>query len=150
MVSQGVDIQLSGATSFGLQLNGSYTYQNSEYAKGEDRGEGFNTSIPEHVLSLGGTYSLPGDKWTLGAQTRVQSKQYNEGTRSGIDYQIEQGTVALLDLMLQYRISDSSIVKLNINNLFDREYYERVFLTTSANHYGEPRSFFLTYRLSFQ
>lgn len=149
IISQGVDIHVSGATTFGLQLNGSYTYQDSEYAEGNRKGDGFNTDHPEHILNLSGTYNLPGDKWTLGAQVRFQSKQYIEGINDGAAYRVEESSVSLLDLILQYRIDDSSTIKLKIANLFDENYFESVSFPRGNNHYGTPRSFLLNYRLSF-
>lgn len=58
---------------------------------------------------------------------------------------------AVWDANAQYRINDQASLRLVVNNLFDRRYYEssRVGTNGMNNFYGEPRNIALTLKASF-
>ncbi|MNP44968.1 Ferripyoverdine receptor precursor [compost metagenome] len=53
--------------------------------------------------------------------------------------------------MLNYQASEHLDVRLNLNNVFDKKYYQSIAGNTGygGNLYGDPRNFMLTTRWSF-
>jgi len=62
---------------------------------------------------------------------------------------IRQKGYALVGLNASYDISRQATVRLNIDNLFDKHYYQGLGWSTGGNQPGAPRSFGVTldYRL---
>lgn len=55
----------------------------------------------------------------------------------------------MLGAMLQYRIDPKWTLSLNLDNLLDKVYYDRIGDTGGGNFYGTPRSAALTLRGKF-
>ena len=52
--------------------------------------------------------------------------------------------------MAGYRLGERSDIQLNVNNIFDRKYYQAISASVSdGNIYGEPRNFMLTAKYRF-
>ena len=83
---------------------------------------------------------------SLGAGANYYSKIY---TGSGSTY-IEQEAFTLVNLMAKYQLDKHTELQLNINNLFDKTYYEGIG-NGPANFYvyGAPRNAMLSVRYSF-
>ncbi|OUY06495.1 TonB-dependent siderophore receptor [Acinetobacter populi] len=81
-------------------------------------------------------------KWKAGAGVSYKSKYYN-GT--GVNY-VEQKAVTLANAMLGYELDQNISIQANIENIFDKKYYEGVGTSVS---YGEPRNATLTLRYKF-
>lgn len=67
-------------------------------------------------------------------------------TGSGTSY-IEQEAFTLVNLMAKYQLDKHTELQLNINNLFDKTYYEGI--GTNLMVYGAPRNAMLSMRYSF-
>ncbi len=149
VVSEGIDINLAGEVLPGWQMMTGYTYVDSEYASGEDKGEQYNTHLPQHIFRLSTLYQLPQSQWSIGGDAQYHSKIYQESDNyNGVEgYRTEQGGVALVGLLAKYQINERSQVKLNVNNVFDRKYFESVGAPNYYNTYGAPRSVYATYQL---
>jgi outer membrane receptor for ferric coprogen and ferric-rhodotorulic acid len=61
----------------------------------------------------------------------------------------EQGSFAVADAQLGYRVNEKLRAFLTVNNLLDRVYYVRVGSINTYNIFGEPRNFLLTLRASY-
>jgi len=143
--SKGVELEVSGEPLPGWQLVAGYTYVHAEYVKDADpanEGRRFDTAYPTHQFKLSTDYRLPGelDRWRVGGSVYAQSAIYEADT----SYRIEQKRYALVGLHAGYRLDARTSLRLNVNNLFDRKYYEGVGWTTGGNQYGAPRNFMLT------
>ena len=57
---------------------------------------------------------------------------------------LRQGGYSLVDLRMAYRLDKHVTAALNVNNLFDRRYYQSPSGVSWNNRYGEPRSLMLT------
>ncbi|MFG0630461.1 TonB-dependent siderophore receptor [Pseudomonas sp. xss_2] len=136
--SEGVELELNGEIREGWQLTGGYSYSVSF----DDDDKRIVTEIPRNSVKLFTTYRLPGalDKLTLGGGVNWQSE-----TGYNTSYATTQSSYALTSLMARYQISPSLSATLNVNNLFDKEYYS----TTAAGLYGAPRNFMTTLRYSY-
>jgi outer membrane receptor for ferric coprogen and ferric-rhodotorulic acid len=139
VVSEGVDLSLTGALSPNWNVAAAYTYSRSEFATGTQKGDPLDTRIPKHAFRLASSYHIPGSAWTIGGSLRAQSRVYTGN--------IEQETYALVNLMAKYQINEQAEVIANIDNLFDREYwYPNV---SNFNQYGEPRRFAIKLKYQF-
>jgi len=50
--------------------------------------------------------------------------------------------------MLSYQMTANAELRLNINNLFDKRYYQNLGSNSFANVYGDPRNILLTAKWS--
>ncbi|AIC21250.1 MULTISPECIES: TonB-dependent siderophore receptor [Pseudomonas] len=152
--SQGIELEINGSLAPGWQLGAGYTYASVKYTKDSDptkEGTLFDTDIPRHVFKAFTTYQLPGDlnRWTIGGGLYRQNTIYNKGTNEYLttfDYHIEQKAYTLVDLMTSYKASENVNIRLNLNNVFDKRYYQSISSNTDYgnNFYGDPRNAMVT------
>lgn len=146
--SQGLEAEASGRISRDLSLSAGYTFNTTKYLKDASaEGQPFARFAPKHILRLWGNYQLPVDerRWSLGLGMQAQSAY---SVVSGAST-LRQGGYALANMRLGYRINQQLSVALNINNLFDRSYYQSLSSTAWNNRYGEPRSAMLTLQAKY-
>ncbi len=152
--SEGIELEINGTLAPGWELGAGYTYASVKYTKDSNEanvGRLFDTDIPRSVFKAFTTYQLPGDlnRWTIGGGIYGQNTIYNKGTNdylSTFDYRIEQKSYALVDLMTSYKASENVNIRLNVNNLFDKRYYQRIGTNTDygTSLYGDPRNAMVT------
>jgi hypothetical protein len=116
--------------------------------------------IPRNLLRVFTSYRFgEGLHWSVGGGVNWQSGLWNAAQRPTgaltvtgapvtVASRIEQGSVWLASLMASYRINDHLTASLNVSNLFDKHYYNRVGFYNGL-HYAEPRSVMGTLRASF-
>ncbi|MCY1557558.1 Ferric-pseudobactin BN7/BN8 receptor [compost metagenome] len=99
--------------------------------------------MPRHSLKTFTTYRLPDalDKLTVGGGVNWQSK-----TGADLKY-YTQGSYALVNLMARYDITENLTASLNLNNLFDKEYFAGG--PRCCGVYGEPRNFMTSLKYSY-
>lgn len=129
--TRGVDIEVAGAVTDRWNLFLGYTYADPEYVEGENAGEPFNTAkYPRNMGKLFTTYDLGGrfEGLTLGGGMRVQSGIYSQGVSwsDGTAFKISQGGYAVFDAMARFEVNERTSVQLNVDNIFDREYYTAI------------------------
>lgn len=160
VVSQGVDMEVNGEVTRGVNLYAGYTYNHN---RDETVDAVFSTITPKHALKFFGTWQLPGEAsaWKVGAGATINSQQYVSGTAAtwnataqnwtgrAVPFAYTQAGYAVWNLMTEYRIDPHWSVTLNLNNAFDKWYYRTVGSATSGNYYGEPRAWKLTLRGKF-
>lgn len=156
IVSQGIDLEISGEVTPGWQILAGYTYNHN---KNKNDDAVYHALTPKHMLKLWTDYNLPGDyaKWTVGGGVTVKSKHANSGTYwfmtpdgwTQPSFEIRQGGYAIWDAYVGYQVNDEWELALNVNNLFDKNYYSTIGTPGSGNWYGEPRSATLTLRGTF-
>ncbi|MGS1108312.1 TonB-dependent siderophore receptor [Achromobacter anxifer] len=161
IVSQGVDLEISGELAPGWQLTAGYTY-NSNADRDGDTGR-YSSITPRHLFKLWSTYRLPGqlNKWRIGGGVTAQSANYVSGTAStynpgsgkwdgdDVPFKFSQAGYAIWSGRIEYQIDPRWSLALNANNLFDKRYYQTVGSSGFGNFYGEPRNFALTLRGRF-
>jgi outer membrane receptor for ferric coprogen and ferric-rhodotorulic acid len=152
--TRGFELELTGAVTPRWNVTASYTYANSEYVEGPSEGERYDPSYsPQHLGKLATTYALPGalEGLTVGAGMRAQSGLYAEGEAwpSLAPFRIEQPGYAVFDAMARYAFSERTAIQLNVENLFDRDYYSAIADPGYGNFKGLGRSATLTLRHLF-
>ncbi|HBO3388632.1 TPA: Fe(3+)-pyochelin receptor FptA [Pseudomonas aeruginosa] len=147
--SQGFELEGTGYLTPYWSLSAGYTYTSTEYLKDSqnDSGTRYSTFTPRHLLRLWSNYDLPWQdrRWSVGGGLQAQSDY-------SVDYHgvsMRQGGYALVNMRLGYKIDEHWTAAVNVNNLFDRTYYQSLFNPNWNNRYGEPRSFNVSLRGAF-
>lgn len=136
--SRGFEFDVSGEVTPGWNVSAGYTQFKATDADGED----VNTIYPRQLLRLFTTYRLRGDfaRLTLGGGVNWQSKTYTDAENPLGDIErIEQDAYSVVNLMARYDFSKQLSAQLNINNVFDEEYFA-MFDAYDQMTYGAPRS----------
>ena len=145
-VVQGVEFGVFGSITEKLRIFAGYTYMESEIEASNitpDVGAAFSNT-PEHSGSVWLSYQLP---WNIeigaGAQyvgERLNNLSSNVNVREAPDYW-------LFDAMASYRVHKNLTVQLNVYNIADEEYIDRI----GGGHFipGVGRSAILTASLRF-
>ncbi|EPK2678452.1 Fe(3+)-pyochelin receptor FptA [Pseudomonas aeruginosa] len=147
--SQGFELEGTGYLTPYWSLSAGYTYTSTEYLKDSqnDSGTRYSTFTPRHLLRLWSNYDLPWQdrRWIVGGGLQAQSDY-------SVDYRgvsMRQGGYALVNMRLGYKIDEHWTAAVNVNNLFDRTYYQSLSNPNWNNRYGEPRSFNVSLRGAF-
>ncbi|HCL2733352.1 TPA: Fe(3+)-pyochelin receptor FptA [Pseudomonas aeruginosa EF8E] len=147
--SQGFELEGTGYLTPYWSLSAGYTYTSTEYLKDSqnDSGTRYSTFTPRHLLRLWSNYDLPWQdrRWSVGGGLQAQSDY-------SVDYRgvsMRQGGYALVNMRLGYKIDEHWTAAVNVNNLFDRTYYQSLSNLNWNNRYGEPRSFNVSLRGAF-
>lgn len=144
----GFEVELAGEVTPDWNLTAGYTYTHS--VNGEDKRT--NTGQPMNLLRVASTYRLPGE-WrnlTVGGAVNWQSDFYEfanrpVGGRDANGYPITERAkithqaYTVVNLMSRYKFDDHLSASVNVNNLFDKKYYERVGFYNGV-YWGDPRS----------
>ncbi|ENU31763.1 hypothetical protein F991_00532 [Acinetobacter sp. CIP-A165] len=146
--SKGFELELSGQITPNWNLTAGYSQYEASDAKGDD----INTELPRKLIQTYTTYQLP-NKWdalSIGGGINWQSDTYlvAKNLPAGADPKIVQGSYALVNLMAKYKINKDFSAQLNINNVFDKDYYG-VFPAYGQITHGAPRNATLTLRYQF-
>lgn len=153
VTSRGFDMEVGGEVRPGWQLAAGYTFNNT---RDHSTAKTYSSITPRHLLKLSTAYTLPGalSQWHVGGSATIQSTHYVSGTAlsasgASVPFDFTQDGYALWNAMVQYRIDPRWTLTLNVNNLFDKTYYQTLGSTFSNNLYGAPRNAMLTLRGSF-
>ncbi|RBQ26512.1 TonB-dependent siderophore receptor [Arcobacter sp. CECT 9188] len=138
VVSKGVEFEMDGEISDNWNI--SFGIANFEAKDAQDKK--FNTASSRTTANLFTKYKINKDL-SIGGGLNYKSKIYTgSGTR-----QITQDGYILANVMASYDVTKNLKLQLNINNLFDKKYYEGI--DDNYLSYGEPRSFAVNMRYSF-
>jgi outer-membrane receptor for ferric coprogen and ferric-rhodotorulic acid len=155
--SQGVELEINGALTPNWQVGAGYTFAQAKYEKDADaakEGTLFDTDVPRHMFKANTTYRLQGElnRWRIGANLYSQSSTYNKGRNVFGNFHIEQEAYALVGLMAGYQVNKHLDTQLNINNVFDKKYYQGIASNSTWSPYdvyGDPRNVTVTAKYSF-
>ncbi|MFJ4067729.1 TonB-dependent siderophore receptor [Pseudomonas sp. NPDC089996] len=150
--SKGIELEVQGQLTPNWELAAGYTFAEAKYVKdANEANEGrlFDTDIPRHLFKMSTAYTLPGqfNQWRVGASLYHQNRIYNKGTT----YMIEQDGYTLVDFMLGFKPTEHIDARLNLNNAFDKKYYNSLSsnATVPSNVYGDPRNLMLSLKYTF-
>lgn len=147
--SKGIELEVSGALTPNWQIASGYTYVNAKYTKDADPnniGKQFDSDQPRHQFKMTTSYRLPGElsRWRIGGNVYAQNR-----IKSSDDQNIQQAGYAIVGLNGSYRFDEHTEIRLNLNNLFDKHYYQGIGWSTGGNVFGAPRNVMLTARYTF-
>ncbi len=152
---EGVELGLTGHITDQWDVFANYTFQSSETIKAADTAAGIARegqalgNTPPRSFNLWTTYELP-EGWTLGYGARyISERNVSSSTTAKLD------AYWLHNAMVGYKVSKNLDLQLNVNNLFDKDYVERVRQVNGTNarssaiEYGDARSAILSATYSF-
>lgn len=147
--SRGIELEIGGALTQNWQIMAGYTYVNAKYTKDADEsniGKQFDSDLPRHQFKLSTSYRLPGElyRWRIGGNLYAQNR-----IKSSDDSNIQQSGYAIVGLNSSYKFDEHTEIRLNINNLFDKHYYQGLGWNTGGNVFGAPRNFMVTAKYTF-
>lgn len=142
--TRGVELELGGELTPGWQMSAGYTYAAAQYTKPSDsaaKGDRFDSETPYNLFKMFTTYRLPGEleRWTVGGGFRTQSRTYTS-------FGVKQGGYSVSDFMLAYQPAAQWQLQANLNNAFDKRYYQNISNSWGANSFGDPRNLMFTVR----
>lgn len=152
----GVEFEASGQITRQWNLSAGYSHTRSRTALGVAT----NTVIPRNLLRLFTTYRFgDGQRWTVGGGINWQSNFWNAAQRPTgaltatgapvtVTSRIDQGAVVIGSLMASYRINEHLTASVNVNNLLNKHYYNRVGFYNGV-HWADPRTASFTLRGTF-
>ncbi|GEC17403.1 TonB-dependent siderophore receptor [Nitrobacter winogradskyi] len=160
IVSRGVDAEVSGEIAEGWRVQAGYTFNDNENIAAGGR---YSTVTPKHLFKLWTTYALQGplDGWKVGGGVTAQSSFYRKGEARTLNpntgeydgpmapFEFTEPGRAVVDLYVEYKINQHWTATLNVNNVFDKRYYQTVGYADTSNWYGAPRNFLLSARARF-
>jgi iron complex outermembrane receptor protein/outer membrane receptor for ferric coprogen and ferric-rhodotorulic acid len=144
--SQGFEAEMSGELMRGLQVAAGYTFNSNKYLSDPDReGQTFSEETPRHLLRLWSEYRLPGqlNRLSVGAGVNWQSALTNSISK------VRRPSYSVWNARVAYDVTSNWTAALNVNNLFDKVYYEYPGYVENRNNYGAPRNMMLTLRGRF-
>lgn len=147
--SRGLEAQISGSPIPDWDVSAGYAYVLTDTVKGtvSTQGGTFSTETPKHTATLWAKYTIPDGALqglSLGGGVKALSSFYSQ---SGATRWIQDG-YAIVDAVAGYAIAENLDLALNVNNVFDKKYYEKM-SGSRQFYYGAPRSAMLTLRAKF-
>ncbi len=139
----GFEIGLAGSVTDDWTVYGGYTHLDSEVVESLDPAEVGNSlgNTPRHSASLWSSHRLS-DAWEVGFGVQHVGARFSNtsNTRQAKAYTV-------YDAMVSWRASDALVLRLNGQNLSDKDYVDQV----GGGHYvpGAGRTFMLTADISF-
>jgi len=148
---QGVELGATGKVTDDWKIYANYTYLDSETVKSIDantEGQAL-ANTPPHSFNLWSTYDLP-QGWQVGYGSRYVSRRNVTSSDQAklAEYWVHNALVA-------YQVNDQFNVQLNLNNIFDKDYVERVRQRTGADsrssavEFGDGRHLILSTTYTF-
>lgn len=143
---EGIDLEANGQVLPGWNISASYTHFTAKDANGNP----INTSHPRSLFKLYTTYRLPGalHRLTVGGGVDWQSRMYQSAASPRGNVDVEQGSYALVNLMARFDFSKQLSATLNVNNVFDKKYYDQIGFF-SQGWWGAPRNVMLNLRAQY-
>ncbi|MCY1489192.1 Ferrichrome outer membrane transporter/phage receptor [compost metagenome] len=136
--SQGLDLQFSGQLTDALRVIGAFAYIDAEVTEDNSLPEGSDLlGVARHSASLLGVYQFQDGALRGSDIGAALSYVGDRSGQTGSDFELP--AYATLDLLAHYRATDDLSLGLNLNNVFDRKYYERAYNSVWVLP-GEPRN----------
>lgn len=119
---EGVELGVSGRITPRWNAFGGYAYMTSDIRRSNTTGEAGNdlTLTPEHSFTLWTSYDLS-RSLTVGGGAQYMDAVYRNATNTA-----EVPSYWLFQAMASYQVNESLSLRLNVTNLADRDYVDRV------------------------
>ncbi|MCW1883137.1 TonB-dependent siderophore receptor [Luteolibacter flavescens] len=144
-VVEGFELGFTGAITDNWRIIGGYTYLESEVkasAVAAERGSEVSNT-PKNSFSLWTVYDLP-KGFSVGVGTQYVDSRYNNNNPTTRQ---EAPDFTLVNAMASYAMNENVTFQLNVDNVFDEDYIDRV----GGGHFvpGQGRSIILSANMNF-
>ena len=143
--SKGFEAQIAGEIASGWSISAGFSHTIATDADG-NRLQAWRANNQLHAFTA---YRLRGawNKLTVGGGAQWQSSSYaTDTTSTGVAARRDQGAVLVASLMASYAFTPRLTGQLNINNLFDKTYYD---FAGNQIYYGAPRNAMVSLNYKF-
>ncbi|WOE32463.1 MULTISPECIES: TonB-dependent siderophore receptor [unclassified Acinetobacter] len=137
VVSKGIEFTMSGELNANWQLNLGVAHFSAKDGNNSD----VNPTNSRTTADLFMKYQQ--QNWFVGMGLNYFSKIYT-GTAAN---RIDRANLYLANAMMGYKFTENITTQLNINNIFDKKYYEGI--GSNAMVWGAPRNFTMSLSYSF-
>lgn len=145
--SRGIDLQLTGQLTDEVRVIGAYAYVDAEVTKDNTLASGSRLlNVPEHSGSLLGVYEFL-DGGLKGLELGGGVNYVGDRSGNVADSGFELPGYTTVDLLARYKATQDLTLGVNLNNAFDRTYYERSYSNVWVMP-GEPRNLSLSLSLN--
>ena len=145
--SRGLDLQLTGQLTDEVRVIGAYAYVDAEVTKDNTLASGSRLlNVPEHSGSLLGVYEFL-DGGLKGLELGGGVNYVGDRSGNVADSGFELPGYTTVDLLARYKATQDLTLGANLNNAFDRTYYERSYSNVWVMP-GEPRNLSLSLSLN--
>nr|WP_272867967.1 TonB-dependent siderophore receptor [Stutzerimonas stutzeri] len=145
--SRGIDLQLTGQLTDEVRVIGAYAYVDAEVTKDNTLVSGSRLlNVPEHSGSLLGVYEFL-DGGLKGLELGGGVNYVGDRSGNVADSGFELPGYTTVDLLARYKATQDLTLGVNLNNAFDRTYYERSYSNVWVMP-GEPRNLSLSLSLN--
>ncbi|WP_164970998.1 TonB-dependent siderophore receptor [Halarcobacter mediterraneus] len=147
VTSKGIEITAKGEITDNWNVN----FGISSFTLKDGNGQKTSTLTPRKEIMLSTKYKL--GNLSFGGTINWQDKIYSDTKNPSGNYQtITQKDFYLVNLMAKYEFSEDLSLQLNIDNLFDKEYYSNILYGSyrgGSFQFGDPRKTILTLKYTF-
>ena len=145
--SRGIDLQLTGQLTDEVRVIGAYAYVDAEVTKDNTLASGSRLlNVPEHSGSLLGVYEFL-DGGLKGLELGGGVNYVGDRSGNVADSGFELPGYTTVDLLARYKATQDVTLGVNLNNAFDRTYYERSYSNVWVMP-GAPRNLSLSLSLN--
>lgn len=149
--SQGAEVEMIGRLLPGWDINASYTYNDNVILKDSTAslvGQAYTPNSPKHLFKLWTHYrfappEVTRNVWSVGGGLTAQSGTF------GNSRTVTQGSYVVANAQIGYQLRPELNITVNVNNLSNTRYYQRLGNIYYYNYYGEPRNFMATVQSVF-
>ncbi len=147
--SKGIELEVSGRLTPQWNLYAGYAYNKNRYVRdATSAGLPLNAVTPRHSVKLWSQYRF-GEGVLNGLSLGLGVTAYGSASGGNGVTNTHRPGFGVVNAAIGYRVDRRWSVALNINNLTDKVYWQRVYTTGRSNFFGEPRNLSLTVRASF-
>jgi outer membrane receptor for ferric coprogen and ferric-rhodotorulic acid len=139
---EGFELEANGEIVPGWNLAVSYTH----FVAKDANGDAINTNHPRTMFKLFSSYRI--QQLTVGGGIDWQSRIHQLASSPNGNVDVSQGGYALVNLMARYMLTPKLSASLNLNNVFDKQYYSQIGFY-SQGWWGTPRNATLSLQLKF-
>ncbi len=142
VTSKGIEIDINGEIIDNWNVGLGYSHFNLKDADNN----AINTNNTRTQIMLSSTYKI--GQLTFGGSVDFQGKTYENFAHTTGNKRIQQDAFTIVNAMARYEFTKSLSAQLNVNNIFDKEYYAN-FPYGNQYVYGDPRNATITLKYKF-
>ncbi|MDQ7774910.1 MAG: TonB-dependent siderophore receptor [Paracoccus aminovorans] len=149
--SRGVELGLSGEVRPGWSVGLGYAYIDAEYTKHDTR-TGVQVGTARHSGNLWTNYSFQSgslEGFSLGGGIRFSGPFMGSATDADDTNRVKGPGYGVVSARVGYQINENFSAALNVDNLFDKKYYEILGSRGGSNYHGEARRVSLSVQSRF-